>query len=107
MCGNLAEGGAAERRARRESRLTARNTARAAATATECTVKARCERVAQVAAVPPSKRSPGSSRASESPGCMTCLSMVCADLPQPLNFVKPAGKKESPAAEAAMPYPPW
>ena len=45
MCGNLAEGGAAERRARRESRLTARNTARAAATATECTVKARCERV--------------------------------------------------------------
>ena len=49
MCGNLAEGGAAERRARRESRLTARNTARAAATATECTVKARCERVAQVA----------------------------------------------------------
>ena len=40
MCGNLAEGGAAERRARRESRLTARNTARAAATATECTVKA-------------------------------------------------------------------
>ena len=60
LCGYLAEGGEDGVLVRRVSRLAARYTARVAETATEWAVNMRWLRVAQEAATPPSKRSPGS-----------------------------------------------
>jgi hypothetical protein len=70
LCGYLTDGGEDGVLVRRVSRLAARYTARVAETATEWAVNMRWLRVAQEAAAPPSKRSPASSRARESPGCV-------------------------------------
>ena len=65
------------------------DTARVAETATEWAVNVRWLRVAQEAATPPSKRSPASSRARESPGCMMCLSVLRAESENPAYSEKP------------------
>jgi len=102
LCGYLADGGEDGVLVRRVSRLAARYTARVAETATEWAVNMRWLRVAQEAATPPSKRSPASSRARESPGCMMCLSVLRAESAYPAYSEKPAGRKVSPAAAAAI-----